>query len=144
MWNFRASKILWCARHVQNFVVFWYSSSSWQTKNYKFVRQWTVISKYIAKKFIVVWIFFVIKEAWCPTCVQIFMMFGYCTNSWQKETKFGSDLKKKLRYFFLARAPRMSFDHKILHASCVPEHLWCQNVSCFFEFFNLLFTDVHI
>ena len=42
---------------------------------------------------------------------------------------------EKIHYFgFFARAPRMSFDNKILHTPCAPEHLGCQKISYVFEF----------
>ena len=47
--------------------------------------------------------------------------------------------------FFLARAPRMSFDHKNLQAPCAPKPLWCQKISYFFEFSYYFFEfTVHM
>jgi hypothetical protein len=69
--------------------------------------------------------FFGIKEAWVRNVRANFRGVWALYELVAKKTKFGSDFFLKIvRYFvFLARAPRMSFDHEILHASCVPKHL---------------------
>ena len=144
------SKILRFARCVQSFVLFVHSKSSCQRKNNKYVSLWTVNSKN-SKKIKKIWIFLASKRRESASCVQIFVVFGHWRGLWRKKQNLAREKtwEKMTILFFLARAPRMSFDHKNLQAPCAPKPLWCQKISYFFEFScyfisNLLFTSVQI
>ena len=134
------SKILKFARCVQIFVLFGHSRSSCQRKKQYICKPVNSKFKKIARKFKQIWNFLASKRLGSASCVQIFIVFGHWRGFWRK-TKFGSgkNLGKMTILFFLARAPRMSFDHKNLHAPCAPKPLWCQKIHICLNFFAILF-----
>ena len=69
--------------------------------------------------------FFGIKEARVCKLRANFCCVWTLEGLVEKKTKFGSgkNLGKMTILFFLARAPRMSFDHKNLQAPCAPKTL---------------------
>ena len=69
--------------------------------------------------------FFGIKEARVCKLRANFCCVWTLEGLVEKKTKFGSgkNLGKMTILFFLARAPRMSFDHKNLQAPCAPKPL---------------------
>ena len=48
--KFYSTEDIWCARHVQNFLFFLHSSSSWQRNHYKYVRRQTINPEQNSKK----------------------------------------------------------------------------------------------
>ena len=148
IWNFTASKIIWCARPVQNCVVFRHSSSSWQTKNYKYVRQWTVNSKQNSKKIQNNMSFFGIKEAWVRNArTNYHGVWALYELVIKWHTRSSSRKKRTVHFFkasfpanfFLPRAPTISKHHEICTHLAHPS-IFFFILLLFFSI--LLFTDL--
>ena len=97
--------------------------------------------KKIVRKFKKIWKIFASKRRESASCVQIFVVFGHWRGLWREKQNLAREktLEKMTILFFLARAPRMSFDHKNLQAPCAPKPLWCQKISYILIFFAILF-----
>ena len=69
--------------------------------------------------------FFGIKEAGVRKVHDFFFAFRHCRSSWRKKQNLAQEKtwEKMTILFFIARAPRMSFDHKNLQAPCAPKPL---------------------